>query len=66
MTQLYSLREAQQQLRLSRSTIRRLVDAQSLQTVAIGRRRLVTASSLETLAKEGCATPSTDQRISND
>jgi excisionase family DNA binding protein len=48
--QLFSIAEAQQALRVSLPTVRRMLDKQ-LRTVRIGRRVLITAASLNALVR---------------
>ena len=47
MTELLTLEEIADRLRVSRRTVERLVAAGRIRTVAIGRRRLVTSRELE-------------------
>lgn len=51
MSHLISIKEATETLRVSRSTVDRLIREGVLSTVAIGRRRLITSQSLRALAE---------------
>jgi excisionase family DNA binding protein len=53
---LVSIDEAASALSISKWTVRKYVDAGSIQTVRIGTRRLIAAAELERLAMEGLAT----------
>ena len=57
MVQLHTLSEAQAALRLSKSSVAKLVKNGGLGTVLIGRRRLVPAAELERVA-----TPTANER----